>query len=196
MGNPDELSREELLLRLIERYVMIGGRYYRDIPAEQQAQYLPDVCESESYRCERLRQLLYEHGAFRGVPFRKGPIEVMDAFIAQGPQRLAAERERQRASAEEDEQMRNRLLARQREREPEIDRTADKHRRLSWLPYESGPEGQILDLVSASVKKLHAVQIAKLLEMEVADVLEGLASLIRSERIIARGDGTFKLADE
>ena len=106
MGSPDELSREELLLRLIERYVMIGGRYYRDIPAEQQAQYLPDVCESESYRCERLRQLLYEHGAFRGVPFRKGPIEVMDAFIAQGPQRLAAEREtarqcrRRRANAE------------------------------------------------------------------------------------------------
>jgi len=32
--------------------------------------------------------------------------------------------------------------------------------------------------------------------MEVADVLEGLASLIRSERIIASGDGTFKLADE
>ncbi|WP_186138313.1 hypothetical protein [Burkholderia gladioli] len=64
-------SDEEILIFLINRYVMINGKYYRDMPPELQAEYLPDVItghgDNEQQRVAALTHLFFQHGAIRGV---------------------------------------------------------------------------------------------------------------------------------
>jgi hypothetical protein len=100
----DEAGRSddenEALPFLIERYAMIDGKYYRDLPQERRDSILEDALKSASSNGQEkswaLREILHEYGAFRGVPFSKQPATALDDFIAAGKPRrdktLAAEK--------------------------------------------------------------------------------------------------------
>lgn len=86
------ISSEEVLIFLINRYVMIDGKYYRDLPAERQAEYLPDVLtgpgDNEQQRIEALTQLLFQHGAIRGVRLSKMSEQQRSDILATGYERM------------------------------------------------------------------------------------------------------------
>lgn len=83
---------EDVLLFLVENYVMIDGKYFRDLPIEMKDSLLLEahkgVLSLEAGRHFALKNILKKYGSFRGQPFSQQTPEALDKFIAGGRDRL------------------------------------------------------------------------------------------------------------
>ena len=212
---------EEVMIFLISRYVMINGRYYRDMLPDQQAEYLPEIFDmtsaDEARRVEKLKELFFLYGAIRGIRVSSMSEVERNAIISTGRARMVAF---EKWRAEKESAVRAEINER---RQARVTHSLAEERRIAAerdAPYRRGVDA-VFSIMSRSRSeigveaskdiswdmrrmvieaaqknaKISPAYVAQILDIKRAEAKKVLASLVEAGELRVRVDGWYERAD-